>query len=171
MGFDEKQVAIIPQGTVIKGNIEIDGKLEMYGKITGNIKSNDRINLCGEVYGDISANDLYTKDSYVEGNISANEGVVVRENTVVFGDVKATSLIVDGAIQGKFDIHGNMTVGETAKIDGDIKAKSVQIANGAATNGRLDLCYADIKAKDVFPKVFNTNAKVVEGNKAAKKIS
>lgn len=169
MGFDEKQVAIIPKGTVIKGNIEIDGKMEMYGSITGNIKSNDRINLCGEVIGDIMANDLYSKDSFVEGNIIAKDGVVVRDNTVILGNVTASSLIVDGAIQGKFDIHGNMTVGETAKIDGDIKARSVQIANGAATNGKLDLCYADIKAKDVFPKVFDTNT--AESKKSVKKIS
>ena len=36
------EVAIIPKGTVINGNIEIDGKLDMHGEINGNIVSNDR---------------------------------------------------------------------------------------------------------------------------------
>ena len=39
-GMNNVQVAIIPQGTVINGNIEIAGKLEMYGTINGDINSN-----------------------------------------------------------------------------------------------------------------------------------
>ena len=48
-GMNNVQIAIIPQGTVINGNIEITGKLEMYGTINGDINSNDRVNICGDV--------------------------------------------------------------------------------------------------------------------------
>lgn len=165
MMLDEKQVAVIPAGTVIKGNIEISGKMEMFGKVTGNIKSDDRVNLCGEVLGDIKANDLYARDAFVEGNIDAMNEVVILENSVVLGNVDATNLTVDGAVQGNFDIKGNMTIGENAKVDGDIKAKTIQVHNGAATNGKLDLCYADVKAKDIFPKVFDTKVSETNRNK------
>ncbi len=149
-GTNNAQVAIIPQGTVINGNIEITGKLEMYGKINGDINSNDRVNICGDVNGNIKARDIYTKDSFIEGNIQCEEGAVVRENTVILGDIDAQSLMVDGAIQGKLDIKGMVTVGEKAIVDSDIKAKSIQVNNGAALNGHCSLCYAEITPKNFF---------------------
>lgn len=151
-GMSNAQVAIIPKGTVITGNIEITGKLEMYGTINGNINSNDRVNICGDVNGNIKARDVYTKDSFIEGNIQCEEGAVVRENTVILGDIDAQSLMVDGAIQGKLDIKGMITVGEKAIVDSDIKAKSIQVSNGAALNGHCSLCYAEITPKSFFPE-------------------
>lgn len=148
----KKDVAIIPKGTVINGNIEIEGKLEMYGEVNGNINSNDRINVCGNIIGNIKANDIYTRDSFIEGRIECVMGAVVRDNTVILGDITAENLVVDGAVQGKLDVKGCVTVGETAMIDSDIKAKSIQVSNGAAINGYCSLCYADLKMNDVFPK-------------------
>lgn len=162
----DTRVAVIPKGTVITGNIEIDGKLEMYGTIHGDIHSNDRVNLCGEVIGNIDVNDLYTKDSYIEGKIDCQSNAVIRENTIVLGDINAESLMVDGAIQGKLDIKGCINVGEKAIVDSDIKAKSIQVSNGAAINGHCSLCYAETSLKDFFPQESNQelNVKVVEGN-------
>lgn len=157
------ETAIIPKGTIINGNIEITGKLEMYGTINGNIQSTDRVNLCGEIKGNIEANDLYAKDSFIEGNIACKSGAVIRENTVIFGDIDAESLMIDGAIQGKLDIKGGIVVGEKAIVDSDIKAKSIQVSNGAALNGYCSLCYADASPKDFFPETKNTKEK---GSKA-----
>ena len=154
-----EEIAIIPKGTVINGNIDIDGKLEMYGEINGNINSNDRINVCGVVSGDIKANDLCTRDSFIEGRIECVQGAVVRDNTVILGDICADSLIIDGAIQGKIDVKGCVTVGDKAIVDSDIKAKAIQVSNGAAINGHCSLCYADLNMDDIFPK---TEQKVEE---------
>lgn len=148
----EAQTAIIPKGIVIDGNIDISGKLEMYGEINGNISSDDRVNICGNVTGNIKANDLYTRDSFIEGKIECAMGAVVRENTVILGDIDAENLMIDGAIQGKLDIKGCVTVGEKAIVDSDIKAKSIQISNGAALNGYCSLCYADVTPKSFFPE-------------------
>ena len=159
------EIAIIPKGTVIKGNIDIDGKLEMYGEIIGNINSNDRVNICGGVTGDIKANDLYTKDSFIEGKIECVQGAVVRDNTVILGDICADSLVIDGAIQGKLDVKGCVTVGEKAIVDSDIKARAIQVSNGAAINGHCSLCYAELNMNDVFPQT-EEEPKVEEEPKA-----
>ncbi len=147
------EIAVIPKGTVINGNIDINGKLEMYGEINGNINSNDRVNICGAVTGDIKANDLYTKDSFIEGKIECVQGAVVRDNTVILGDIYADSLVIDGAIQGKLDVKGCVTVGDKAIVDSDIKAKAIQVSNGAAINGHCSLCYADLNMADIFPEI------------------
>ena len=70
-------IAIIPKGTVINGNIEMTGQLEMNGEVNGNISSSDRIDICGNVKGNIKANDLYSKDSFIEGDISCVQGAVI----------------------------------------------------------------------------------------------
>lgn len=159
------EIAVIPKGTVINGNIDINGKLEMYGEINGNINSNDRVNICGVVSGDIRANDLYTKDSFIEGKIECAQGAVVRDNTVILGDICADSLVIDGAIQGKLDVKGCVTVGDKAIVDSDIKAKAIQVSNGAAINGHCSLCYAELNMNDIFPE---TEPKAAEAEEADK---
>lgn len=146
------EVAFIPNGTVINGNIDIDGKLDMHGEINGNIVSNDRVTLFGNVTGDIKVNSIYAKDSFVEGKIECVQDAEISENTIILGDINADSLVVDGAIQGKLDIKGGITIGEKAIVDSDIKAKSIQVSNGAAINGNCSLCYAELNINDVFPE-------------------
>ena len=109
------ETAIIPKGTVINGNIDIQGKLEMYGVVNGDINSDNRVNVAGDVTGNIKANDLYAKDSFIVGQIECVQGATVRENTVILGDITAENLVVDGAIQGKIDIKDGITVGEKAR--------------------------------------------------------
>lgn len=152
------EVAVIPKGTVINGNIEIDGKLEMHGVVNGDIESNSRVNICGNVTGNIKANELYTKDSFIVGRIDCEQNTVVRENTIILGDINAESLVVDGAIQGKLDIRDGITIGEKAIVDSDIKAKTIQVSNGAAINGTCSLCYANVNVKDFFQEKKETAA-------------
>ncbi len=49
------ETAIIPKGTVINGNIAIEGKLEMYGVVNGDINSDSRVNVSGDITGNIKA--------------------------------------------------------------------------------------------------------------------
>ena len=141
------ETAIIPKGTVINGNITIEGRLEMYGVVNGDILSDSRV----DVSGDITGNDFYAKDSFITGQIECAQGATVRENTIILGDIKAENLVIDGAIQGKIDVRENITVGEKAIMDSDIKAKTIQVNNGAAINGHCSLCYADTNLGEIFP--------------------
>ena len=146
------EVAFIPKGTVINGNIDMNGKLDMHGEINGNIVSNDHVTLFGDVTGDIKVNSIYAKDSFVEGKIECVQDAEISENTVILGDINSENLVVDGAIQGKLDVKGGITIGEKAIVDSDIKAKSIQVSNGAAINGNCSLCYAELNINDVFPE-------------------
>jgi cytoskeletal protein CcmA (bactofilin family) len=161
--------AIIPKGTVINGNIDIVGKLDMFGAVNGNITSDSTVNISGNVTGDIKANDIYTKDSFIVGRIDCVEDARVRENTIILGDINAQNLVVDGAIQGKLDIKGGIIVGDKAIVDSDIKAKTIQVNNGAAINGHCSLCYADINLSDFFPEIAKEKEKEKEPKKESKK--
>lgn len=153
------EVAVIPKGTVINGNISIEGKLEMYGIVNGDIASDSRVNICGNVTGNIKANDLHTKDSFIVGRIECEQNAVVRENTIILGDISAENLTVDGAIQGSLDVRDSIVVGDKAIIDSNIKAKTIQVSNGAAINGNCSLCYANVNVKDFFPETTGSETK------------
>lgn len=146
------QVAVIPKGTVIKGNIEMTGKLEMNGEIQGNIKSNDTIELCGEVKGNLDVKELRARDSFIEGQIICESNANIQENTVVLGDIIAQNLQVEGAIQGNLDVKGSITLGDKAIVDSEIKAQTIEVSEGAAINGHCSLCYANIDMNTLFPE-------------------
>jgi cytoskeletal protein CcmA (bactofilin family) len=145
------ETAFIPKGTVINGDIEISGKLDMYGEVNGNISSDNHINIIGDVTGNIKAEKIDTRDCCIVGNIECSDNTAIHENTVIFGDLNANNLVIDGAIQGKIDVKGDIIVGDTAIVDSDIKAKTIQVSNGAAINGHCSLCYADINISEFFP--------------------
>ena len=166
----QTEAALIPKGTTINGNIEITGKLDMYGTMNGDIQSTDKVNIYGSnINGNIKANELNAKDAFIEGKIDCTEGVDVRENTVVLGDISAKNLMVEGAIQGKLDIQGIVTLGDKAIVDSDIKAKSIQVSNGAAINGYCSLCYADVTPKNFFPETEPAKPDKTAGNKGTEK--
>ena len=125
------ETAIIPKGTVINGNIAIEGKLEMYGVVNGNINSDNRVNISGDVTGNIKANDLFAKDSFIVGQIECVQGATIRENTVILGDIMAENLVVDGAIQGMIDIREGITeLNDEEKADQGIKPNTIRLSIG-----------------------------------------
>jgi cytoskeletal protein CcmA (bactofilin family) len=103
------------------------------------------------VTGNIKAKRIDTRDSYIVGNLECTEDTAIHENTVIFGNLDANNLVIDGAIQGKIDVKGDIIVGDKAIVDSDIKAKTIQVSNGAAINGHCSLCYADINVSEFFP--------------------
>jgi cytoskeletal protein CcmA (bactofilin family) len=154
--------AFIPRGTIINGDIQISGKLDMYGEVNGNISSDNHVNIVGDVTGKIKADKIDTRDSYIVGNLECIQDTAIHENTVIFGNLNADNLVIDGAIQGKIDVKGDIIVGDKAIVDSDIKAKTIQVSNGAAINGHCSLCYADINVSEFFPKNIEEKAEKVE---------
>lgn len=163
-------IAVIPKGTVITGNIETKGRLEMYGEIRGNIISTDALNIEGDIFGDIHASEICMKEGFVKGKIEADNGVTIQQNTVVLGDVSAETLQIDGAVQGNLDIKGCVTIGETAIVDGDVSSKSIQIQNGAVISGRYSQVYAEVRPTEYFEeKESENNIKIGKGEKKKNK--
>lgn len=162
-------VAIIPKGTVITGNIETKGKLEMHGEIRGNIISADILNIEGDIVGDIHASEICMKEGFVKGKIEAEKKITIQQNTVVLGDVAADTLQLDGAVQGNIDIKGSVTIGKTAIVDGDVLSKTIQIENGAIISGCYSQVYAAVSPSSYFEeKESENNIKIGKSDKKSK---
>ncbi|MBE5938766.1 MAG: polymer-forming cytoskeletal protein [Lachnospiraceae bacterium] len=149
------EVTEITAGTVIKGDIETNGSINIYGKVVGNIKCLGKVSVTGTIVGTTEASEVFANSAKIEGDVISEGCVKVGNGTVIIGAVAANSAVIGGAVKGDIDVHGPVIVDATAVVKGDIKSRSVQINNGAVIDGRCSQCYADIDYESLFDDTFS----------------
>lgn len=142
--------AYITKGTVIKGDIETDGGIDIIGEVQGNVTCSGKLIVGGTVQGNVTAGEIYANAAKIEGEITTEGSVKIGVGSVVMGNIAATSAVVAGAVNGDIDVHGPVIVDSTAVIMGNIKSRSVQINNGAVIEGFCSQCYSEIDVKSFF---------------------
>lgn len=143
----------ITKGTVIKGDIEADGGIDVIGTVEGNVKCGGKLIIGGSITGKVEAGEIYANAAKLEGDINTEGSVKIGVGSVVVGNVFATSAVIAGAVNGDIDVHGPVIVDSTAVIMGNIKSRSVQINNGAVIEGFCSQCYSEIDVKSFFEQI------------------
>lgn len=144
----------IAEGMTIEGNVNSDGDMTVHGRINGNVICAGKVVVYGTITGFVKGADVYTSNAKIEGDITSEGNVGIGSGSVVIGDVYGTSAVVAGAVKGDIDIKGTVAIDGTAVIQGNIRSKSVQINGGAAIEGMISQCYADIDYDELFDKTF-----------------
>ena len=91
---------------------------------------------------------IITAGMTLTGEISAKGKI--GQNSVVIGNVAASSAVIAGAVKGDIDVKGPVILDASAIVMGNIKSKSVQINNGAVIEGMCSQCYAEVNPTDFF---------------------
>ena len=99
---------LIGEGTTIEGIIHFSGGLHVVGNVNGGIRSDDK-----------------------------NSVLIVSENSLVTGDIKASHLVVNGQIDGNIFVDGKVELFDQARINGDVHYQSLELPVGAVVNGSL----------------------------------
>ena len=98
---------MIGADATIEGNIELEGGLIIYGKITGNVTTNGPVRVANssEVNGNIISSDIQV-GGIITGNITVNNRIVLGKKSSVQGDLIYRKLYIEeGAIfSGRCDI-------------------------------------------------------------------
>jgi cytoskeletal protein CcmA (bactofilin family) len=94
----------------IKGNLKFSGELTFDGKLDGEIQTDGVLNL-GDgavINGNINAQSVVVRGK-VNGNISAKEKIEIKAKTELFGDIRATKLVVEEGVTfvGKTEVNPN----------------------------------------------------------------
>jgi cytoskeletal protein CcmA (bactofilin family) len=94
----------------IKGNLKFSGELTFDGKLDGEIQTDGVLNL-GDgavVSGNINAQSVIVRGK-VNGNINAKEKIEIKAKTELFGDIRATKLVVEEGVTfvGKTEVNPN----------------------------------------------------------------
>lgn len=144
--------ATITAGMRIAGDIVSSGSLEVLGAIKGNIDINGKLNVVGTVEGDSKAAEIYAENAKITGEVNSQGSVKIGRNSVIIGNIFATSAVIAGAVKGDIDVKGPVVLDTSAIVMGNIKSKSVQINNGAVIEGVCSQCYADVSPTTFFDK-------------------
>ena len=101
----------------IKGNLKFSGELTFEGKLEGEIQTDGTLNLgdSAVVNGNINAQTVVVRGK-ITGNIHAKEKIEIKAKTELFGDIRATKLVVEEGVTfvGKTEVNPNKVAPATA---------------------------------------------------------
>lgn len=147
------EVSIITAGMTINGDINTQGSLELVGSINGNINVSGKMSVTGVIEGNSQASEVYAESAKITGEIRSMGTVKVGQETVIIGNIFASSAVIAGAVKGDIDVQGPVVLDTSAIVMGNIKSKSVQINNGAVIEGMCSQCYADVSPTTFFDEI------------------
>jgi len=124
---DANSKNVLNSDVEIKGTLRFTGELTFDGKLEGDIASEGILNV-GEnavVKGNIDVNSVVLRGK-INGNVAAREKIEIKAQTELFGDVRASKLVIEEGVTfvGKTEVNPNKVAptpppqprpGETAK--------------------------------------------------------
>ena len=137
------ETAVITAGMVITGDMISKGSIDILGKVKGNVEILGKLNISGTIEGDSKAAEVFADAARITGKVTAEGTIKIGQNSVIIGDIVASSAVIAGAVKGDIDVQGPVILDASAIIMGNIKSKSVQINNGAVIEGMCSQCYAE----------------------------
>jgi cytoskeletal protein CcmA (bactofilin family) len=132
-------VTTIAKGTVIIGEINADGDVELLGSVKGKIASQGDIKANGKVIGDLIGRDIELIACAVQGNIIASGMVTVDGDSVVVGDVKGENFCLDGKIKGNVNVAKEAKFQPKAILAGNVTTASIAMSQGAKIQGEVNI--------------------------------
>ncbi len=144
------EVSTITKNMIVNGDLEADGSLDLFGSVNGNIKVLGKLNVTGSITGNSEAAEVYAQRAKVTGDITSLGNVKIGSESVIRGNIFATSAVIAGAVKGDIDVKGPVVLDASAIVMGNIKSKSVQINNGAVIEGLCSQCYAEVSPSNFF---------------------
>ena len=101
---------ILTSDVEIKGNLKFTGELTFEGKLDGEIHTDGTLNLgdTAVINGNISAQSVVVRGK-INGNINAKEKIEIKAKAELFGDIRATKLIIEEGVSfvGKTEVNPN----------------------------------------------------------------
>jgi len=105
----------------IKGNLKFAGELTFDGKLEGEIHTDGVLNLgdSAVITGNINVQSVVVRGK-VNGNINAKEKIEIKSKAELFGDIRATKLVVEEGVTfvGRTEVNPNK-VAPTAPRPGE----------------------------------------------------
>lgn len=152
--FEEEPVsdenAVITRNMKITGDLESTGSIDVEGTINGNVKCNGKLTVTGTLTGNSTSSEFFADAARIQGEISSTGTVKIGVNSIVIGNITASSAVIAGAVKGDIDIQGPVVVDSSAVVAGNIVSRSVQINNGAVIEGFCSQKYADTDVNSIF---------------------
>lgn len=152
------ETAAITGGMIINGDLVTKGSVEILGTINGNVEALGKLSISGAVKGNSTAAEIFADSAKITGEVHSKGSVKIGQNSVIIGNIYATSAVIAGAVKGDIDVQGPVILDTSAIVMGNIKSKTVQINNGAVIEGMVSQCYAEVSPTTFFSDYSDPNA-------------
>lgn len=137
--LEEMQTTTVSADTLLTGEINSNGHIEIYGNLNGNVKAKGNIRIYGQITGDISGNSIELVSCKVRGNINAAATVQINHESVVAGNVSAADMVLDGKLKGDVTLLHTILFMENAVLFGNVYAGMISINEGAKLYGEIQI--------------------------------
>lgn len=101
---------ILSADVEIKGNLKFSGELTFEGKLDGEIQTDGVLHLgdSAAINGNINAQSVIVRGK-VNGNINAKEKIEIKSKAELFGDIRASKLVIEEGVTyvGKTEVNPN----------------------------------------------------------------
>lgn len=128
---------VIAAGTVIRGSIESNCNVELYGEIQGDIITTKDLKLKGRIRGNATGGNVALHSIHMVGNITASGRTTLDAGSEVEGDVTAESVILNGKVQGNVQVAKRLSLESEAVICGRVSADKLSVEEGAIIQGEI----------------------------------
>lgn len=145
-----EEITTISKGVKLEGNLNSIGSVELLGDVTGDVKCQGKLQVYGTIIGNPTAAEIYANSARIEGNINSEGSVKIGNGSIIIGNIKASSVVIGGAVKGDIDVNGPVIIDSTAVVVGNIKSRSVQLNIGAVLDGFVSQCYAGVDVDKLF---------------------
>ena len=96
----------------IKGSLKFSGELTFDGKLEGDVQTDGILNLgdSAVINGNINVQSVVVRGK-ITGNITAKEKIEIKAKTELFGDIRASKLVIEEGVTfvGKTEVNPNKT--------------------------------------------------------------
>lgn len=147
------QSSVIGAGTVVHGNLQGEGSLEVFGRVEGDVSTSGDVLVAegGVVRGDITAAKISVSGA-VQGNLTGSEAVLLERGAKVIGDVSAPRVGIGGGalIRGHVRTEGEPAAAQARRVAGP----GVKPATAAApTFAAKPVAKVEVKTPPAAPPV------------------
>lgn len=93
------------------------------------------------ITGDLRFSGGLHVDGHIEGNVSCESGtesvLSVSQHGSIKGEVRVAHVVINGSIEGDVYADQRLELGAEAHVTGDVHYNLIEIAVGAAVNGKM----------------------------------
>ena len=92
-----------------------------------------------EIIGTIKSSGTVRLDGKLEGELQCGGNAIIGKSAQVKGNVTATSVCIEGKINGNLLAKDKIEMKATATVNGDIKARRLSVEDGVTFVGRSEV--------------------------------
>ncbi|HLW75159.1 MAG TPA: polymer-forming cytoskeletal protein [Gammaproteobacteria bacterium] len=108
-----------------QGKVRIDTLVGRNSSLDGDLRYKGGLHVDGEIHGNVHAE---------EGSESM---LSLSQNGVIRGEIRVPHIVINGTVEGDVYAEKRLELGPEARVTGDVYYNLVEIAVGAAVNGKL----------------------------------